>query len=90
MGDMRTTAHSSLTPEQRSQRARLAATSRWAAQDGRAGTEAARAKFLARFEQEVDPAGELPEAERTRRAEAARRAHFQRLAWQRHHGTKAS
>lgn len=43
-------------------------------------TEPARAKFLARFEGEVDPQGELPVEERLRRADHARRAHFLRLA----------
>lgn len=43
-------------------------------------TRAGRAAFLARFEREVDPDGELNSAERARRAEAARRAYFARLA----------
>jgi hypothetical protein len=34
----------------------------------------------AKFLREVDPNNELPEAERLRRAEAARRAYYQRLA----------
>ena len=79
--DRRTTAHSSLTSAQRSQRARIAARSRWAKQDGSAGTQAARDAFLARFETEVDPEGLLPVAERVKRAESARRAYFQRLAY---------
>jgi len=48
--------------------------------DPRETTKNARATFLARFEEEVDPEGTLSEAERTRRAEAARRAYFARLA----------
>jgi hypothetical protein len=40
----------------------------------------ARAVFLARFERQVDPEGLLPSAERQRRAEQLRSAHFARLA----------
>jgi hypothetical protein len=49
--------------------------------DSKETTKAARAAFMAKFEQEVDPEGVLPEAERQRRAEAAKKLHFQRLAW---------
>jgi len=35
---------------------------------------------LARFEREVDPDGVLPEVERLRRAEHARKAYMQKLA----------
>lgn len=45
-----------------------------------AATARARAAFLARFEAEVDPDGELEPDERRRRALAARRADFARLA----------
>jgi hypothetical protein len=41
---------------------------------------AARQAFARRFEREVDPDGELPSAERLRRAVAAKRAYFQRMA----------
>jgi hypothetical protein len=51
-----------------------------AAYDTRETTQAARAAFARRFEREVDPDGVLPEPERARRAEAAKRAHFQRMA----------
>lgn len=44
-------------------------------------TSAARAAFLARFEHAVDPDGVLPPEERQRRALAARKAYFARLAW---------
>ena len=40
----------------------------------------ARAAFLNKFEDQVDPDRVLPEAERLRRAESARKAHFARLA----------
>lgn len=53
-----------------------------ATHDVRETTANARAAFLARFEAEVDPSGELPADERARRAEAARRAYFARLAYQ--------
>lgn len=87
--DRRRAEHSSLTPSQRSQRARLAATSRWAGSDGSQGTQAARDAFLSRFDREVDPTGQLDPRERARRAEAAKRAHFQRLAFQRHRARTA-
>jgi len=69
-----------LTPEQRRQRARLGAYSQQAAYDTRETTRAARAAFNQRFLKQVDPDGVLPEAERARRAEAARRAYFAALA----------
>jgi hypothetical protein len=47
--------------------------------DGREVTEKARSTFLSSFLDAVDPDRVLPEGERTRRAEAARRAHFVRL-----------
>lgn len=71
-----------LTPEQRSLRARLAAYSLHSKVDSRAHTQPARNAFLARFEREVDPESRLPEAERKRRAEAARHAYFTKLAYQ--------
>jgi hypothetical protein len=71
----------SLNPAQRTQRARIAAHSKWAATDPVAGTAKARAAFLARFLDEVDPGRVLPEAERLRRAEHAKSAYFARLAF---------
>lgn len=66
--------HSSLT-------ARAAAHSSWANTPDRARrTLPARAAFLKRFEDRVDPGGTLPPAERERRAESARKAHFLALA----------
>ena len=50
--------------------------------DSRETTRAARTAFLGRFEDQVDPRGELPEGERRRRAEAAKRAYFSRLAYE--------
>ena len=69
-----------MTPAERSMRARIAAYSLHAQRDARETTAPARAAFLARFEHMVDPDGVLPEPERTRRATAARKAHFARLA----------
>lgn len=87
--DRRTAAHSSLTPAQRSSRARLAALARHARTDGATATQAARSAFLGRFERQVDPNGLLDPAERTRRAELAKREHFQRMAFNRHRRTAA-
>jgi hypothetical protein len=69
-----------LTPEQRSQRARIAALTRWSREDPKAHAERMQEGLMDRFRREVDPDGALPEAERERRATAARRAHMQRLA----------
>ena len=71
----------SLTPDLRRLRARQAAYALHAGIDSKAHTEPARAAFLNRFEAEVDPEGSLPEAERLRRAECAKKAHFTRLAY---------
>lgn len=69
-----------LTPAQRTLRSRLAAYERWARHDPVAGTAPARAAFHNRFTREVDPDGVLPEDERLRRADAAKKAYFTRLA----------
>lgn len=69
-----------LTPEQRSLRARLGGLSTAARHDTREITSNARAAFMARFEREVDPDCILPPGERARRAEAAKKLHFARLA----------
>lgn len=61
--------------------AKLAAYSRWAQErDRSAATKAARQAFADRFDREVDPDGVLTTAERNKRADAARKAYFQRLA----------
>lgn len=61
--------------------ARIAAHASWATTpDRKARTAPARAAFLQRFEDEVDPDRVLPEAERLIRAEHARKAHYLRLA----------
>jgi len=69
-----------LTPEQRVLRARLGAYAMHAKHDVQRTSAAGREAFLAKFEHQVDPDGSLPEDERTRRAIAARRAYFARLA----------
>lgn len=71
-----------LTGEQRVLRARLAAYHLHATHDPKETTRKAREAFLSRFEREVDPEGVLTPGERARRAEAARRAYFTRLAFQ--------
>jgi len=71
-----------LTPQQRTLRARLAAQTRWAQQDPVAGTEAARRAFTDRFfVDQVDPDRVLPERERHRRAESARKAFYTQMAY---------
>lgn len=70
-----------LTPAQRTLRARMGAYAQHARHDTTQTTAAARAAFLARFEDQVDPDRQLPPAERERRALAARRRHFAELAY---------
>jgi hypothetical protein len=60
-------------------RGRIGAYELHARYDPRETTAKARATFLARFERDVDPDGVLPEPERRKRAEAARKAYFARL-----------
>jgi hypothetical protein len=71
----------SLTPQERTLRGRLGAYLLHARRDPRETTAAARAAFDRRFLDEVDPDRRLPEAERVRRAAAARKAHFTRLSY---------
>lgn len=71
----------SLSPEQRSLRASIAAHAMHARHDSLEITANARAAFLTRFLREVDEASPgLPEAERLRRAEHLLRAHMKKLA----------
>ena len=69
-----------LSPAERTLRARLAAHSLHAQVNSRDHTEPARRAFMDRFEDEVDPNRVLPNAERQRRAEQAKKAYFTRLA----------
>lgn len=74
-------ARMSLSPAERTLRAKLAAHTRWSREDDRmAATAAMRAGSIARFEKQVDPDGTLAPAERAIRAEHARRAHMSRLS----------
>lgn len=69
------------TPAERRLAAQIAANESWAkTPDPAARTAAARAALMAKFEHEADPTGTLDPAERARRAEHLRKAHFQRLA----------
>jgi hypothetical protein len=70
-----------LTPEQRVLRARAAAYAKHAKHDARESTVTAREAFRKRFLDEVDPNRTLPQDERERRVEAARRAYYTRLAY---------
>lgn len=68
-------------PSDRYLAASIAANTRWSREPDRtAATSPARAAFEARFDDEVDPGRVLAPAERARRADAARRAYFMRLA----------
>jgi len=71
-----------LTASERTMRARAAAYAMHARHDLRKVTQPGRDAFTARFEKQVDPEGVLPEAERIRRAECAKKAHFTALAFQ--------
>jgi hypothetical protein len=71
----------SLTQSERTLRAQIAAHESWArTTDRTARTANARKAMLDRFERQVDPDGILTPAERAKRAEHARKAHFKRLA----------
>ena len=69
-----------IDPAEMALRGRIGAYRLHACRDVRETTARARKAFLARFEAEVDPTGTLSPAERERRALAARRAYFARLA----------
>lgn len=84
---MSRTPVSRLTPAQRSERARLAALTRWSKTNDRSGaTKAARDGFLAKLAHEVDPDSRLMPDERARRVEMARQAHYARMRLQRGRG----
>jgi hypothetical protein len=70
-----------LNAAERKLRARAAAHASWAnTSDPSARSQPGRDAFLARFEHEGDPHRELPEPERLRRAEHARKAYFTKLS----------
>ena len=64
----------------RSLRGRIGGHSLHAKRDMRPHLNRARARFLERFEREVDPEGVLSDAERVRRAAHAKKVYFMRLA----------
>jgi hypothetical protein len=68
-------------PAEMALRGRIGAYKLHSMYDPKKTTAKARESFLARFEREVDPEGILPEGERLRRAEAAKRAYFAQLAY---------
>jgi hypothetical protein len=69
------------TANERSLRAQIASHESWArTADRSARTANARRGLLAKFEREVDPDGVLTPAERAKRAENARQAHYKRMA----------
>lgn len=79
-----------LTPEERIDRAVLAAQTRWSKEDPAANAARGQAGLLARFEREVRAENpDLPETEVIRRAEAARKAHMRRLAFHRERNRRA-
>jgi hypothetical protein len=67
-----------LSPTETHLRAKVAAFALHAG--GGTNTGPARAAFLGRFIKEVDPDLQLPEAERLRRAEYAKKAYYTRMA----------
>ena len=73
-----------MTPSQRTIRAKIGAYSLHAQHDSHVvsapGRAAAAKKLNASLLTEIDPKGRLSEAERARRLESARKAHFAKLA----------
>jgi hypothetical protein len=70
-----------LTHSERTLRSQIAAHESWAhCEDRTARTAPARRAMLDKFEKQVDPDGTLLPAERAKRAENARKAHYKRLA----------
>lgn len=71
----------SASPAERKLAASIAAHESWAKTTDRSKrTAKARAALMAKFEIQADPEGKLLPAERAKRAEHLRKAHFQRLA----------
>ena len=68
-------------PAEMAARGRIGAYAAHSRHDLRELTASARAAFLQSFEDQVDPDKVLPAEERARRAAAARKAHFARLAY---------
>jgi hypothetical protein len=73
-------SNSPLTPSQRSQRARIAAHTRWSKElDRTAATAPGRRAAFEKLLDEVDPERKLPEAERLKRAKNAQQAQLERV-----------
>ncbi|MBO0680344.1 hypothetical protein JRC04_23000 [Mycolicibacterium sp. S2-37] len=71
-----------LSASERRLRAQIAANTSWShTEDRTARTAPASRAFLDRFEKQVDPDGTLTPQERAKRAENARKAYFQQLAF---------
>lgn len=75
------TGRDGLTPGERTLRARMAAYALHSRYDPQQTTAPARRAFASRFLDQVDPDRRLPEQERQRRAEAAKKAYFTKLAY---------
>jgi hypothetical protein len=74
-------AKTGLTPPERSLRASLASEASWANTENRtARSQPGRDAMYKKFEDAVDPDRKLTPAERAKRVENARKAHFKRLA----------
>jgi hypothetical protein len=72
-----------LTPAERTLRASIAAHTGWATTaDRTARTEPGRQAMLEKFARQVDPDNQLTPAERAKRVENARKAFYQRIAFQ--------
>lgn len=77
-------------PDERTLISTIGAHARWAkCDDPAAATAPARKGLAERFERQVDPNSELPPTERARRADAARREFYARLALKSHQARRA-
>jgi hypothetical protein len=82
MGVSTVAASTNLTPEQRSQRARMAALARWSREDPKQTAQRASSGLRARIERETaEKFPGLDPAELARRADAAFRLHMTRLSF---------
>lgn len=75
-------ASKNLTPEQRTQRARIAARARWSREDPKANAHRGQAGLLDKFRRQIaEEQPDVTEPELTRRAESRRREHMARMAY---------
>jgi hypothetical protein len=81
---------STLTPAQRSLRSRLGGLRTAATHDTRENTAPAREALARKFVDQVDPDRQLPEAERARRVEAAKKLYYTQLAYKSSRARSAS